>query len=1025
MGVSHSLVTEEVREGYAKLVVSSPLLSKLSDSADAVGDHTFTVPLSYKSTVASATFAGLAGVVADGEGGHCTVERGACRLSGDGTAVVQSLKWALKLLDIAGDTAGELAAVFAGSAASPLETIFGEAFFTKTASNKPEATFLQLCRTIDSRLLLIADQWVGAGDKVNMTSITAELQLVQSNLGILEQHHMIKAEWENEYVDAQGRRAPPWRRGEGDLAYIAVTTAEKRAGVLLVTAEGVREIGGAKNGIMDYSAVQGPSGEIKPSLHALLCTMSPRFANSFKPEEYEAPEVEVPSVGHGLLMSDLEGGGMVRMQEEHLERFVQKSLLRNATPGPAWASYGFEGTMTEALSVTQTMTKVMARVGNGGDTEAADGPPEDIFEELEDDADEADGEADDLKVVNLADLPPEHWAIQKRLMYLTRGNQTAALIALCSLRDYDLTSPAAQFAIKEKGLDLLVNLLETEDVQCKIAALMVLRDISESPTIKSAIADLDGMRPMVAALDAENDDELRSLAAATIANCAKNGRNRQRVRQYGGIEKLVQLLHGEPTATGENEMARCGALALWSCSKSKIIRTHILEAGALPLIARLMASDNVALLVPVVGVLVECGEQDDFRKHILEAGIVQYYVRALTHDDLELKAYSAAAMSKAAEEEEARMMVLNSGGLPPLVEMLGQSDKTVLMEGVTGAIWKCAQSYECKEALVEAKAVEGLTPLLQNQPLRVLINVTGAISELAAGSAVARKAVRNAGGIDQLVKLLASTDELLLVNVTKAVGSCAGDKDSMAAISSGDGVRFLWSLLKSENAEVQAGAAWAICPCIEYAANAGELVRSFVGGLELVVGLLRSEHIEVLASTCAAVSSIAKDSENLAVITDHGVVPLLSRLVHTTDNRLRCQLATAICECCTWGTNRREFGETGAVAPIVEYLRSADTSVHRATARALNALSQDADNCIVMHSAGVVKLLTPMVGAYFNKADELAFVRKLKEDKKLKDSDPALRLTAIRSDVTLQEAAATCIFNIRRLALVNELEDHK
>ena len=64
------------------------------------------------------------------------------------------------------------------------------------------------------------------------------------------------------------------------------------------------------------------------------------------------------------------------------------------------------------------------------------------------------------------------------------------------------------------------------------------------------------------------------------------------------------------------------------------------------------------------------------------------------------------------------------------------------------------------------------------------MNVTGAISELAAGSAVARKAVRSAGGIEQLIKLLASTDEVLLVNVTKAVGSCAGDKDSMAAISS-------------------------------------------------------------------------------------------------------------------------------------------------------------------------------------------------------------------------------------------------
>ena len=34
-------------------------------------------------------------------------------------------------------------------------------------------------------------------------------------------------------------------------------------------------------------------------------------------------------------------------------------------------------------------------------------------------------------------------------------------------------------------------------------------------------------------------------------------------------------------------------------------------------------------------------------------------------------------------------------------------------------------------------------------------------------------------------------------------------------IDRSDGVRLLWSLLKSSNPEVQASAAWAICPCIE------------------------------------------------------------------------------------------------------------------------------------------------------------------------------------------------------------------
>jgi hypothetical protein len=60
-------------------------------------------------------------------------------------------------------------------------------------------------------------------------------------------------------------------------------------------------------------------------------------------------------------------------------------------------------------------------------------------------------------------------------------------------------------------------------------------------------------------------------------------------------------------------------------------------------------------------------------------------------------------------------------------------------------------------------------------------------------------------------------------------------------------------------------------------------VRNFVGGLELIVSLLKSTEIDVLASVCAAVAEIAKDEENLAVITDHGVVPMLASLTNTVN----------------------------------------------------------------------------------------------------------------------------------------------
>lgn len=45
---------------------------------------------------------------------------------------------------------------------------------------------------------------------------------------------------------------------------------------------------------------------------------------------------------------------------------------------------------------------------------------------------------------------------------------------------------------------------------------------------------------------------------------------------------------------------------------------------------------------------------------------------------------------------------------------------------------------------------------------------------------------------------------------------------------------------------------------------------------------------------CAAIAKIAQDQENLAVITDHGVVPLLAQLTHTSNDKLRHNLADAI-----------------------------------------------------------------------------------------------------------------------------------
>ena len=56
----------------------------------------------------------------------------------------------------------------------------------------------------------------------------------------------------------------------------------------------------------------------------------------------------------------------------------------------------------------------------------------------------------------------------------------------------------------------------------------------------------------------------------------------------------------------------------------------------------------------------------------------------------------------------------------------------------------------------------------------------------------------------------------------------------------------------------------------------------------------------MLAAVCFAIANIARDKENLAVITDHGVIEKLSKLANTENDLLRAKLAEAIGNCCEW-----------------------------------------------------------------------------------------------------------------------------
>ncbi|XP_025060208.1 armadillo repeat-containing protein 4 isoform X2 [Alligator sinensis] len=792
-----------------------------------------------------------------------------------------------------------------------------------------------LLQQLDMQLLNSSLKHISREVRLTPTSVKNEVDLLKHFSGKGEDTVLESLEYTSDYEFSNGCRAPPWRQVHGEICYLIVKPHDTNPLFITCSTAGVFLNGGREKEKDDIEYER--KSDIYKDLVTFLRERSPKFLENMAKQEYTFFEEPVHEKQQHLEIVDTEDSGQSQKFYDCSEKNVfekmksppvkGKPIDKKLEPSLKWKDTGLAGSQDAAKKDIKEEKEVRpishelkkkASIISSGSVKAQSAAKRKVSEKSEEASEsssesEEDEEQPERHQEGNTDLPSEYWQIQKLVKYLKGGNQTATVIALCSMRDFNLAQETCQLAIRDVGgLEVLINLLDTEDVKCKIGSLKILKEISQNSQIRRTIADLGGLQIMVKILDSP-DKDLKCLAAETIANVAKFKRARRTVRQHGGITRLVGLLdcvsmglaNPTPSQAKDIEIARCGALALWSCSKSTKNKEAIRKAGGIPLLAQLLKSPHVSMLTPVVGTLQECASEPSYRLAIKTERMIENLVKNLSSENQELQMHCASAIFKCAEDEETRDLVRQHGGLQPLATLLSNSENKELLAAVTGAIWKCAISRE---------------------------------------------------------------------NVTKIIDRL-------------DGVRLLWSLLKNPHPDVQASAAWAICPCIENAKDAGEMVRSFVGGLELIVNLLKSEHKEVLASVCAAITNIAKDEENLAVITDHGVVPLLSRLANTNNDKLRRHLAEAVSRCCMWGSNRIAFGETKAVAPLVHYLKSDDTAVHRATAQALYQLSEDPNNCITMHENGVVKLLLGMVGS---------------------------------TDEILQEAAAGCIANIRRLALATE-----
>ncbi|KAK1884999.1 Armadillo repeat-containing protein 4 [Dissostichus eleginoides] len=677
--------------------------------------------------------------------------------------------------------------------------------------------------------------------RLDPTAVKNEVDSLKQSSIEREKRVLKSIRYTSDYIFSNGCRAPPWRQVHGEMCYLVIEPCDTETLCVTCSTAGVFLNGGVKQE-GEESGYERTS-DVYRDLRTLLKSRSPHFAEKINTQDFAVQEASSTQKVQHVEPVDADEQGQPQRSYEQREKNVhenaRQSLYKTGgekkyEPCPRWRNLGLTSPCGEAEEKKRSKSSGEEKSDEIQKKKLGAGAKGKMKAEFS--ASSLPGRLSSQKIAVkfetsciLYGSPSAKTRYFQLLLSYTElyealvvarvhlspgGDQTATVLTLCAMMDFNLMQETCQLAIRDVGgLEVLINLLDTDEVKCKIGSLKILRKISHNVQIRRAIVDMGGLQSIVRILDSPVKD-LKALAAETISNVARFRRARRTVRQYGGIKKLVKLLDCVPNLASlsanqekDVEVARCGALALWSCSKSTKNKEAIRKAGGIPLLGRLLKSPHENMLIPVVGTLQECASEESYRIAIQTEGMIKDLVKNLSSDNDELQMHCASAIFKCAEGKQTRDLVREYKGLQPLASLLSKASNKQLLAAATGAIWKCSISMENVAKFQEYKALETLVGLLTDQPEEVLVNVVGAVGEFA--RIPANKAIiRKCGGITSLA---------LLVNVTNAVGACATDMDNMAIIDQLDGVRLVWSLLKNPSAEVQSSAAWALCPCINNA----------------------------------------------------------------------------------------------------------------------------------------------------------------------------------------------------------------
>ncbi|MEN2495864.1 MAG: hypothetical protein MHMPM18_000449 [Marteilia pararefringens] len=628
------------------------------------------------------------------------------------------------------------------------------------------------------------------------------------------------------------------------------------------------------------------------------------------------------------------------------------------------------------------------------------------------------------------DLQSDQFQVIKYLKYIKTGSHTATVLSLCALNCYDFSAPYMQQELEgAETVKVLLNIIDSEHLNSRKAALRVLYKMAQYiPSMCETIFRYNAIESLCDIIINDNI-RLRCYAANVLSIVCRNSKAKIQAIHRGALPSLLNMLieifndyrstrseqnggmFRDTTRTSIAESAckaletLCSALDCTNETESHKSSISLLKNETVIEVLRqilLLPIEYSSLIKPALQVVEKsCNIEASYKLKIatdeLIENVLGFMASSQKEKDLQLVHRSAIFLNKFAREETFFKILLNNNIYSIMIEIIKESKNIELLSSVSDLLLTCMNVSFKFNMEIESLAInEILIPHVENMrsfhhPL--LTNCVAILSLLAARQPEYRMQINKTGILPILVGFLNRTDTRLIKFSADLLYYLMFDSEASKSIAKLDGLRLLWSLMKNRNSAVVTSACRAIASSIRSNKSSASLVRSLVGGLELMVSLLNpqknaeifadyslckksvaqtnncqiEDHLiksqkKLLGAVCEAICSIADDEQSLAVITDHGAIRLISNLTITRDPKLRQQLSLAIASCCQWSQNQIAFGQMGVIERLVIFTRTSQSrKVLTAATLALNNLSRQTSNCHILFKCGALTSLINII----------------------------------------------------------------